>query len=111
MLTPSVSRARVRAAAAGAAAAALLATVAAGARADTITSDNWAGYAAHTSHVHFKKVTATWVQPKATCTRGEITYSSFWDGLGGYSVNSAAMEQMGTEVDCNADGTESLSAW
>jgi hypothetical protein len=94
-------------------AAALLAAAAASGQAatTTMTSDNWAGYAAHGSRAHFKEVTATWVQPKATCTNGGTTYSSFWDGLGGYSVNSAAMEQMGTELDCTGDGRQSLSAW
>lgn len=90
---------------------ALLSAVAATAQADTITSDNWAGYAAHGNNTHFKQVSAAWVQPKATCTGGNVTYSSFWVGIGGYDLNSSAMEQMGTELDCNGNGTQAASAW
>jgi hypothetical protein len=56
-------------------------------------------------------VTATWRQPAAICPTGTETYSAFWVGIGGYSLSSDAMEQLGSELDCNADGTESLSAW
>ena len=106
-------RARLRAHDGLAAAAALIAVLAlsASAGADTIASNNWAGYAAHQKHVSFKQVRATWVEPAATCATGENTYSSLWAGIGGYSLSSDAMEQMGTELDCNGDGTQALSAW
>jgi hypothetical protein len=110
MLTLTVSS-RARRCAAVAATMIPLAAMTASAGADTITSNNWAGYAAHGSRTHFKQVTATWVQPKASCTRGNITYSSFWTGLGGFNLNSSAMEQIGTELDCNSNGTQSVSAW
>ena len=34
-----------------------------------------------------------------------------WVGLGGFSVNSKALEQIGTEVDCSASGQVVSSAW
>src|SRR5436190_12438419 len=79
--------------------------------ADSVTSSNWAGYAVHRGGVKFKRVTGTWRQPKATCTPGRATYSSVWVGLGGYSVSSKALEQIGGEVDCNARGKVISSAW
>jgi hypothetical protein len=79
--------------------------------ADTITSNNWSGYAAHGDGARFRRVTATWRQPAAICSTGAETYSAFWVGIGGYSLSSDDMEQIGSELDCNADGTQSLSAW
>jgi hypothetical protein len=79
--------------------------------ADSVQSSNWAGYAAHRGGVKFKRATATWRQPKATCTLGRATYSSVWVGLGGYSLRSRALEQIGGEVDCNARGRVVSSAW
>jgi hypothetical protein len=79
--------------------------------ADTITSNNWSGYAAHGDGAKFRRVTATWRQPAAICSTGTETYSAFWVGIGGYSLSSDDMEQIGSELDCNADGTQSLSAW
>jgi Peptidase A4 family len=94
------------------AAAALLALVAApAALADSSESSNWAGYAVHHTRVDFKKVLGTWTQPTATCTPGQPTYSSVWVGIGGYSVSSQALEQIGTEADCSAGGREDSSAW
>jgi hypothetical protein len=81
------------------------------AAADTSQSSNWAGYAVHRAHVNFKKVVGTWTQPTAACTPGQPSYSSLWVGLGGYSVTSQALEQIGTEADCTASGTETSSAW
>jgi hypothetical protein len=74
-------------------------------------SSNWAGYAVHRSGVKFRKVVGTWTQPSATCTPGQRTYSSMWVGLGGFSVSSKALEQIGTEVDCNALGKVVSTAW
>lgn len=82
-----------------------------GASADSSESSNWAGYAAHHSGVHFKRVVGTWTQPKATCVPGQPTYSSMWIGIGGYAVSSPALEQIGTEADCTAAGRQSSSAW
>ena len=110
MLTSPLTS-RTRLAAALAVAGTVLLSAVGTASADTITSENWAGYAAHGSHVHFTRVTSTWVQPRATCASGVTTYSSFWVGIGGYRLNSTAMEQMGTELDCNRDGTQAVTAW
>jgi hypothetical protein len=67
---------------------------------------NWAGYAA-TSSTPFTGVTASWVQPAATCTGGN-QYAAFWAGLDGY--NNSTVEQAGTEVDCSGN-TPAYSAW
>jgi hypothetical protein len=77
--------------------------------AEASTSTNWSGYVAH--GVRFSRVTALWTQPKATCTPGNPAYSAAWVGLGGYSLTSKALEQVGTEADCNASGQEISSAW
>lgn len=79
--------------------------------ADSTSSSNWAGYAVHRSGTTFHTVQGTWRQPSATCTPGLKTYSSYWVGLGGYSKNSAALEQIGTEVDCTAAGQVRSTAW
>jgi hypothetical protein len=100
----------VRRAAALAAALALGLVGAATASAET-NSSNWAGYAAHGSRVRFRKVIGAWTQPNAACTAGNVTYSSVWVGLGGYSISSPALEQIGTELDCMASGRTLSSAW
>jgi len=78
-------------------------------------SSNWAGYAAVAptdTGASFDDATATWRQPKATCTSGRTDSAAFWVGLGGYSSDSQALEQLGTEVDCRGDGTAPrYSAW
>jgi hypothetical protein len=83
-------------------------------------SSNWSGYAAiglsssgatADPSMSFTDVTGTWTQPTATCTPGRSTSAAFWVGLGGYSDTSQALEQTGTEVDCNLDGTASYFAW
>lgn len=91
-----------------------LATIAlapAAALADTASSSNWAGYAVHRSGVRFTRVSGSWKQPTATCTRGTPTFSAMWVGLGGFSLSSNALEQIGTEVDCTAAGQVSSTAW
>ena len=93
----------------GAVLAALVAAPAA--LADTTQSSNWAGYAAHSSRVHFTHVFGAWRQPSATCTAGTPTYSSEWVGLGGYSASANALEQIGSEVDCSASGKVLSTAW
>lgn len=89
--------------------AALIAPSGAGAATSTTTSTNWAGYAA--TGKTFKRVSGTWVQPAVDCSSGESTsYSATWVGLGGYSSDSNALEQIGTEADCS-NGKASYSTW
>ncbi len=75
------------------------------------SSQNWAGYAAHGKDAKFKTVTATWTQPTGDCTPGSDGFSAFWVGIGGYSLTSDALEQIGTELDCSSSGRAKLSAW
>jgi hypothetical protein len=84
---------------------------AATASADTTASSNWAGYAIHHSGLRFRTVVGSWTQPMATCTGARATYSSVWVGIGGYSVTSPALEQIGTELDCTATGRAVSDAW
>jgi Peptidase A4 family len=79
--------------------------------ADTTDSSNWAGYAVHRSGTSFTRVMGTWRQPRSRCSAGRRTYSSLWVGLGGYSVTSGALEQIGTEADCTSSGKVSSTAW
>jgi len=81
------------------------------AEADSSTSTNWSGYVAHGGGVDFRYVAAQWTQPVANCTIDPTTYSAVWVGLGGYNLNSQALEQIGTEADCNANGQEVSSVW
>jgi Peptidase A4 family len=83
----------------------------AAAAANTITSQNWSGYAAHRTGVKFRTVSASWREPSGACTAGSESYSASWVGIGGYSLSSLAMEQIGTELDCRANGTKSIYAW
>lgn len=92
-------------------AAGLTAAPAAMAKTQTTQSTNWAGYAVHRAGVSFHHVSANWIQPTATCTSGQPSYSSAWVGLGGYSPASSALEQIGTELDCTASGKVVSSAW
>jgi hypothetical protein len=81
------------------------------------TSTNWAGYAAITGSStrayakRFTYVAGSWVEPTATCTPAEPTFSAFWVGLGGYKEASKALEQIGSEADCTASGQVSYYAW
>jgi hypothetical protein len=102
---------RLRFPAAVVAAAALALCGASTALADSSTSSNWAGYAAHRSGVRFRSVSGTWRQPNVACRAGHETYSAVWVGLGGYSQSSNALEQIGTEVDCSLSGRVLSSAW
>jgi Peptidase A4 family len=63
-------------------------------------SENWSGYAAHRGRHVYHSVSASWIEPRATCTG--VTggqYAAFWVGLDGYS--SKSVEQTGTDSDCN----------
>jgi hypothetical protein len=70
-------------------------------------SSNWSGYAALAADpaapVEFTDVTATWRQPKSTCTAGRVSSAAFWVGLGGYDPSSTSLEQLGTGADCDGD--------
>jgi hypothetical protein len=77
----------------------------------TATSSNWAGYVVRKSGVRFKRVIGSWEVPTVTCTPGRDMYSASWIGLGGYSSSSQALEQIGTDSDCNASGEARYSAW
>lgn len=76
-------------------------------------SSNWAGYAvgATPSSGSFHSVAATWVVAAGSCHRGRETDSSTWIGLGGYTDQSNALEQTGTDFDCSSAGRASYSAW
>ena len=74
-------------------------------------SANWSGYAAHGAHVHFDRATGIWRVPKLTCVPGRKTYSAVWVGLGGYALNASALEQTGTETDCERNGSTRTTAW
>jgi hypothetical protein len=79
------------------------------------TSSNWAGYAVSaadgTSTVSFSNVSGAWKQPAATCTVASPSDSAFWVGLGGFADGSQALEQIGTESNCSADGTATYNVW
>lgn len=94
-------------------AAALLAlcSSSAAAAAQTASSANWSGYAVHRAGVRFTRVIGSWQQPNAVCAAGHPRYSAMWVGLGGYAQSSAALEQIGSEVDCTASGGVASSAW
>jgi Peptidase A4 family len=106
-----MKRIRNRLGAGAALAVALIGLSAAPALADTTMSSNWSGYAAHRSGVSFRRVAGTWTQPAARCVKGIPTYSAIWVGLGGFNLNSNALEQIGTEIDCNRSGGIVSSAW
>ncbi|MDQ6606589.1 MAG: G1 family endopeptidase [Actinomycetota bacterium] len=88
-----------------------LAVTAPPALADSSLSSNWSGYAVHRGGVSFRKVTATWREPSAACRAGSPSFSAIWVGLGGFSLSSGALEQIGTEVDCSKSGSVVSSAW
>jgi hypothetical protein len=79
--------------------------------ADSSLSTNWAGYAVHRGGVSFRNVSATWKQPTADCNTPYATYEATWVGIGGYNRNSNALEQIGTELDCNGSGGARSAAW
>jgi hypothetical protein len=65
----------------------------------TAESTNWSGYAVTGSNGHFTSVSASWTQPKATCSGRSDEYAAFWVGLDGYSSDS--VEQTGSDSDCD----------
>jgi Peptidase A4 family len=76
---------------------------------ETATSSNWAGYAA--SGTRFRKVSATWTVPTATCTSGRNAYSAAWVGLGGFDTASQGLEQTGIDANCSSSGHATYRVW
>lgn len=75
-------------------------------------SENWAGYVASSQNESgFSAASGAWTQPKVDCstTQGSA-YSAYWVGLGGGGEQSQALEQIGTQADCQ-NGTASYYAW
>lgn len=99
------------------AAAGFAASTASAAANDVTFSSNWAGYAVSGTNtttaapVSFSVATGTWTQPAAVCTVGRQTWSSFWVGIGGFSLTAKALEQIGTESDCTGSGLRSYTVW
>jgi hypothetical protein len=75
------------------------------------TSANWSGYAIHGHGAHFTHASGIWRVPSPTCHAGHKSYSAVWVGIGGYALNSRALEQTGTEADCRRNGSVRTSAW
>src|SRR5690242_19740126 len=84
--------------------------VATPALADSQKSSNWSGYAAHGNGVRFRHISGEWRVPKVNCSSGVTTYSAMWLGLGGFSLTSNALEQTGTEADCDGHAPH-YAAW
>lgn len=61
-------------------------------------STNWSGYAVAGGNGSFSSVSASWVEPTATCSTRRSQYAAFWVGLDGFNSNS--VEQTGTDSDC-----------
>ena len=83
---------------------------------DGQVSSNWAGYAltgtdASGAPTTYTNVVGSWVQPKVRCIAGQPSYSAFWVGLGGFSADAQALEQIGTESNCDARGRPVYAAW
>jgi hypothetical protein len=83
------------------------------ASANTVSS-NWAGYVAlpsSSSQQAFTSVSGSWRVPRVACSAGQPGYSAAWVGLGGYSQNSGALEQVGTDADCSRSGRAHYDSW
>ncbi len=83
-------------------------------------SSNWAGYVVTgpgstpttaSAGMRYTDVTGQWVQPKAACGAGTPTSLAIWVGLGGYSLSSRELEQVGTSADCDVHGRPSYYVW
>ena len=74
-------------------------------------SANWSGYVV--TGKTFTGVSGTWRVAAADCLSraSASTAAAFWVGLGGSVPASKKIEQIGTDSDCNPDGTESYYAW
>jgi hypothetical protein len=71
-------------------------------------STNWSGYAATGGDGSFNSVSASWIQPTATCNDNGDEYAAFWVGLDGF--NSSSVEQTGTDSDCSG-GSPDYYGW
>ncbi len=81
-------------------------SAASGGTLNVIKSSNWSGYALHGGR--YRNISATWIEPKATCTTKRHQYAAFWVGLDGFS--STSVEQIGTDSDC-AGKTPNYYGW
>lgn len=81
---------------------------------ESASSANWSGYVAGGNssggQTQFSNASGSWVEPSADCSAGQ-GYSAFWVGIGGAGQGSGALEQVGTEADCDASGSSSDFAW
>jgi hypothetical protein len=81
---------------------------------ESASSANWSGYVAGGNssggQTQFSDASGSWVEPSADCSAGQ-GYSAFWVGIGGAGQGSGALEQVGTEADCDASGSSSHFAW
>jgi hypothetical protein len=75
------------------------------------SSINWAGYETVGAPGQFNHVEARWTQPTAACTPGQETYAIFWVGLDGAQLGDTNVEQTGTGVDCEDDGSVEYYVW
>jgi hypothetical protein len=75
-------------------------------------SSNWSGYVVTSkSGQSFSSVSGSWVQPSVNASSSTSQSSSaFWVGIGGYSSQSPALEQVGTEADV-VNGQTQYHAW
>ena len=73
------------------------------------TSRLWSGYVVQASGPTYTTVSASWVQPKVTCTKKNDPWTLFWVGLDGWNT-SKTVEQGGTEGQC-LGGTPQYYAW
>jgi hypothetical protein len=76
---------------------------------ESATSSNWAGYAA--SGIRFRKVSATWTVPTATCSSGRNAFSAVWVGLGGFDTAGRGLEQTGVDANCSSGGNATYRVW
>ena len=70
------------------------------------TSQNWSGYSA--TGQTFSSVSASWIQPYATCGVGQ-TAASFWVGIDG--DGSQTVEQIGAYSNCTSANVPQYYAW
>jgi hypothetical protein len=63
------------------------------------------------SSLDFTDVTGQWVEPRATCSAGQSTTTSFEVGLGGFALEATEVEEVGTSAICSASGQASYDAW
>lgn len=74
-----------------------------------ITNVKWAGYAA--TGTRFAAASGTWTVPSVTCGQSDPRTTFVWVGLDGATAGSTTVEQAGTGITCNPDGTVRHFAW